>query len=232
MLNWDRTSIVVSDMFKKLVMGVAVAIAALGVGAGAQAATVYDVSSTSVTNCGSAPHGLWTNNYYSGSCANYFDIQQGSTFTFNNDDANSANWTGSLDMTAINPFGLVATVNFTLSGFAETGAYKKEGGVAYNSATDTPDIDFFTLLSGTILIDGETFEVAPMAYNFQFGTGANAKSPIEYGGSAWLKSVGEQDQFDGHWDVNLTFTEVPGPAAAGLVGLGLIGIGLARRRRK
>ena len=219
-------------MLKKIAIAMTAFISLMGIQAGAQAAKVYNVSSTSVTNCGSAPHGLWTNNYYSGACGNYFDIQDGSTFTFNNDDANPANWTGSLNMTAQNPFGLVATMSFTLGGFAETGAYKKEGGVAYDPVTDTPDIDFFTVLSGIIFIDGETFEVAPMAYNFQFGTGANAKSPTEFGGSSWLKSVGEQDQFNGHWDINLTFTEVPGPAAAGLIGLGLIGIGLARRRRK
>ena len=114
-----------------------------GISGAAQATTVYSVQSTSVVNCSGASHGLWTGqqNFYGGSCGNYYDIS--GIFTVNDNDANTDNWTGSFTAFAINPQGTEANINLTFSNFAETAKYKTEGGVSYDENTDTPDIDFF-----------------------------------------------------------------------------------------
>lgn len=206
------------------------------------ATVIYNVQSTSVTNCAGAPHGLWTNDDIAGACGNYFDIQDGSTFTIFNDDANSANWTAELDATAINPYGLIADIFITFSGFAESNdPYKQEGGAAYDPNTDfntgiladpsNTDIDFFTLIDGSISIDNNgTVNINNMVgnYAFQFGLGANAKSVTEFGGSAWIVPDGLYDQ--DHWDLNLTFVPVPEPTSLVLMGIGLLVIFSSRRR--
>lgn len=211
-----------------------------GVSATSQAATVYNVQSTSATNCSTggtpAPHGLWTGNQnFSGtSCGNYYDIS--GIFTVNDDDADTNNWTGSFSAFAINPAGTTADIQLTFSNFAETGNYKKENGASYNVGTDTPDIDFFQGISGTIEIDSTTYTVAGFAggYSFQWGPGGNAKDAGEFGGSSWIL----MDGLSGHWDLNLTFaapitnTEVPEPGLVAVFGIGLLGLGLARRGRR
>lgn len=97
---------------------------------------------------------MWTGgqNFSAGAAAtiNYYDTGGGTTFTLNNDDADSANWTGSLDGFAVDPQGVFAEIHISLSNFGEGATYKQEGGVAYNPGTDTPDIDFFQDVSGTI----------------------------------------------------------------------------------
>ena len=204
----------------------------------AQATTVYNVNSTSVVNCGSASHGLWTGqqNFSGGSCGNYYDIA--GVFQVNDDDADTNNWTGSFDAFAINPQGTTAEIHLTFSDFAETGNYKKENGVTYNAGTDTPDIDFFQAIAGTIEIDSVTYTVDGFAggYSFQWGPGGNAKSATEFGGSSWLLMSSAGGALSGHWDLNLAFstpptsTEVPEPGVVALFGMGLLGLGLARRR--
>jgi hypothetical protein len=113
-----------------------------GLSATAQATTVYNVQSTSVVNCGSASHGLWTGqqNFSGGSCGNYYD--NSGVYTVNDDDADTNNWTGTFNAFAINPQGTTANIALTFSDFAETAKYKTEGGVSYDENTDTPDIDF------------------------------------------------------------------------------------------
>tara|TARA_R110000787_G_scaffold50776_3_gene120719 strand:- start:82 stop:798 length:717 start_codon:yes stop_codon:yes gene_type:complete len=225
------------------------AVATLLIGNAANASVVYLVSNTSVVNCGSAPHGLWTGgqNFSGGSCGNYYSIGNGAIFTLNNDDADSANWTGSLNGLAVNPQGVSAQFNLTLTDFAEVGNYKTESGVAYNSATDTPDIDFFETIAGTIdfTVGTSSFtytinpaDPVPGGLNFQFGLGANAKNPNEFGGSVWLNMLDENGApVGGHFDLNLTFavqetsTEVPEPGALVILGLGLISLGVGRRRK-
>ncbi len=212
----------------------------------AQATIVYDVSSTSVVNCSGAPHGLWTNgDIGGGTCSNYFDIQAGSTFTIFNDDADSANWYAELDATAKNPQNVLANIFLSLTGFVETySTYKKEGGAAYNPLTDTPDIDFFTSVLGTITINSLIYDIDGFVsdsegdYAFQYGLGGNAKSASEFGGSAWIKSCTDNVVVQGtscmtssHWDLNLKFTEVPEPTTLTLLGLGLIGLGFSRRKK-
>ncbi len=211
-----------------------------GVSATSQAATIYNVQSTSATNCSvggnPASHGLWTGNQnFSGTtCGNYYDIS--GIFTVNDDDADTTNWTGSFNAFAINPAGTTANIQLTFSDFAETGNYKQENGASYNAGTDTPDIDFFQGISGTIEIDSTTYTVAGFAggYSFQWGPGGNAKVASEFGGSSWILMQG----LSGHWDLNLTFgapittTEVPEPGLVAVFGIGLLGLGLARRGRR
>jgi hypothetical protein len=218
----------------------------------AQASQVYLVQSTSVVNCGLAPHGLWTGqqNFSGGTCGKYYDIS--GTFTLNNDDASPLNWSGSIVATAINPQGAIATVNIALSNFAENAQYKTEGGASYNGSTDTADapdllngdIDFFQTISGTIDIEWAgnttTYDVDGPAggYSFQWGLGGNAKKADEFGGSAWLLMSQDGNPVSGHWDLNLAFespvtsTEVSEPGMLAVFGLGLAGLGAIRRRTR
>lgn len=174
---------------KKFVTGMlAGAVMLGGISGAAQATTVYSVQSTSVVNCSGASHGLWTGqqNFSGGSCDNYYDIS--GIFTVNDNDANTDNWTGSFTAFAINPQGTEANINLTFSNFAETAKYKTEGGVSYDENTDTPDIDFFQDVAGSIEIDNITYTVDGFAggYSFQWGQGGNAKDAGEFGGSAWM----------------------------------------------
>ena len=200
-----------------------------GIAGAAQASTVFAVTSTSVVNCGSASHGLWTGNqnFSGGSCGNYYDIT--GAFTLNDDDADPLNWSGSIVATAVNPQGLTASINIALSDFAETAQYKTETGASYDQGTDTPDIDFFQTIAGTIEIDNVVYDVDGPAggYSFQWGPGGNAKDPNEFGGSV-----------SGHWDLNLAFStpptsvEVAEPGLIAVFGLGLLGLGVVRTRRR
>ncbi len=191
------------------------------------ASVIYDVTNTSKVNCSGASHGLWTNNDISGgSCSNYFSID--GAFTLYNDDVNSANWYAILDATAVNPQNTSADINLTFSGFQDAwGTYKQEGGASYNPAT----MDFFTDVLGTIDISGTTYNIDSFvgSYVFQYGEGANAKDENEFGGSAWVQST---DMNSHHWDLNLTFTEVPEPSSLLLFGLGILGLAVTRKRQQ
>lgn len=67
----------------------------------------------------------------------------------------------------------------------------------------------------------------------QIGVGANGKN-IEFGLSTWFNYAGD---LSGHGDVNINLegggdgTSIPEPTAIALFGLGLVGFGLAARRR-
>ncbi len=204
-------------MLRKL----ALILASLAMVSSAQALQVYNVTDTSVVNCSGASHGLWTNNDIGGgSCSNYFSID--ATFTLFNDDADTANWYAELIGSATNPQSVSADINLTFSTWSDAltsgQTYKKEGGAAYNPAT----MDFFADIEGIISIAGTDYLFGNMVpgYTFQYGLGANAKDPNEFGGSAWIQSP---NMTSGHWDLNLTLTPVPIPAAIWLFGSALMG---------
>lgn len=208
----------------------------------AQALEIYNVSNTSAVNCSGAPHGLWTNNDIGGgSCSNFFSID--ATFTLYNDDADSNNWYAELLGTATNPQSVVANIDLTFSTWSDAIApgqtYKKEGGAAYDPAT----MDFFSDVEGSISIGADNYLFGNMVptYTFQYGQGANAKDPNEFGGSAWIQALNMNGQpgpgalmASHHWDLNLTFTPVtvPGPASIVVFSLGLLGFGVFRKKAK
>ena len=171
-------------------------------------------------------HGLWTNNYNPNGTGVYYSFTD-MIYTFD-----TVTMVGVLTGTATNAGGDTAAINITFSDFAETHKYKKENGIAYDEATDSPDIDFLTSAVGTITIDGMVFNLSqnPFAggYAFQYGTGANAKNATDYGASAWLMT----DENDRHWDLNFQLVGgVPEPTTWALLILGFAGIGGAMRRK-
>ena len=197
----------------------------------AQAYMQYDVTNTSRVNCSGSPHGLWTNNAIGGgSCSNYFSID--GTFTLYNDDADQSNWYATLDADATNPQGATADIDLTFGGFLDdlsgtSYVYKQEGGAPYSAA----DMDFFTSITGSIDVGTSTYTFNNMVGNhvFQYGLGANAKDPDEFGGSAWIMYNNTKSD---HWDLNLTFTPVPEPGTLALFGLGALGLAASRRKAK
>ena len=195
---------------------------AVALPASASTSVVYNVSDSSVNNC--SPHGLWTNQDFGGSrCANYFSIE--GTLVMEGDNSQAV-----LVATAVNPDNRVANISLTFSDFAETHTYKQEGGIAWSPATDgANDIDFFTSVVGTIEVDGEVYTIDSFVdpYAAQFGIGANAKDPEAMGASAWIQGTMNSH----HWDLNLNLQSVPEPAAFALLGLGIAGLGLRRRRQ-
>lgn len=209
----------------------AAALLLLGVTASSHAALIYKVSDTSRINCSGAPHGLWTGRDLAGQCANYFSIQKDTRLIVDSSY-------GLLTGTAINPFGDVAKISLLFLDRVETHKYKREGGIAWNPADDTPDIDFFRRVSGVITLLNKTYLIDRFAggYGFQFGLGANAKVATEYGASAWLTSscglggYGLACPTSGHWDLNLQLTKVPEPGTMALMFVGLAGLLLMRRR--
>ncbi len=216
-------------MKNKLALGAA--IMAMGFATPAQADILnYDVSNATGGDCA---HGLWTNTLNSG-CDRYYSFQDGSLFSVDTD-----NGTGTFTGTAINKSGTVATLDLSLSGLLDTldgtGFGYKAGGGAYDPANQ----DYFTSALGTITIGGTPYTLNPldpMAGNtvFQFGTGANDKTG-DFGGSAWLNVLKPTGWALPHFDINFDLTrsptQVPAPAGALLLGLGLAGVWGARRRK-
>lgn len=85
-------------------------------------------------------------------------------------------------------------------------------------------------LNGTIpAIVGLSFVSASGAFNFSAGNSAFTANSltIDFGGSTWAGSGTRTAQFQ----IRFEAAPVPEPAAAGLVGLGLLGLLFARRQR-
>ncbi len=169
-------------------------------------------------NFGNAAHGLYT-----------FGAYKPQTFTidalftvFENNGHITATLDGSL--TNANHSG---TINLDFDDWRDNFNYKVEGG-ANNGGVNA---DYFVDISGTINIDANQFSISncvQCGYAFQYGLGANAKNPNEFGASAWIQHAGQTGTQ--HWDLNLGFTAVPEPGVLLLMSLGLIGLGLSKRK--
>lgn len=215
----------------KTKLALAASVVAMGFATPAQADILtYNVSDAT---SGSCSHGLWTNTLGSG-CSNRYSFRDGTIFSVDT-DAGTGTFTG----TAINNLGTVATLDLSLSGLVDTldgtGFDYKAGGGPYDPATQ----DYFTNASGTIKVGDRTYTLNPsdpFAGNtvFQFGNGANDKTSA-FGGSSWINMLKPWGKALPHWDLNFNLshvpTEVPAPAGALLLGLGLAGVWGARRRK-
>lgn len=210
---------------KRLIAAAALA-TTLSTAANATIVAQYEISNY---NDGSAAHGLWTAGDYAD---NTFSIDSGMFII----DETAGVTTATLTATASNN-SETAIIDLQLSDWADDYNYKVEGGLE-TSPGENAFADFFITMVGTIEIAGDIFTVEncpACGYAFQYGTGANAKNETEFGGSSWVQN-NTQTGYE-HWDLNLAFTSVPvpnsvpEPTALMLLGLGLAGIGIARKKQ-
>jgi hypothetical protein len=207
---------IIKSGFTLLVMLMATASSA------ATVTNIWAVSNTGQINCGTSPHGLWTNtlNLGADACNDYFSFNTGSTFTEFDDG------TAVLAATATNPDGFVADIDITFGSYSPTHSPVKTGG-----GPELASWYFYeSIVSGGITVDSVNYSLAMAGgYALQIGDGANDKTGV-FGASVWLLPTGGTYN-GGHWDLNMDFSPVPVPAAVWLFGSGLLGlVGVARRK--
>lgn len=95
-----------------------------------------------------------------------------------------------------------------------------------------PDLwEFYNTIAGTISTTGWVAEVVRTGPALQIGFGANDKT-TDFGASTWLDVVTlNGNSSDYKWDLNMDLIAVPEPSIIALFGIGLLGLGLARRRK-
>src|SRR5690606_14888579 len=145
----------------------------------------YDVkNAASVSSCGGAQYGLWTNTLTADNCSKHFSIENGSTFLRLYDG------TAAFTDSASNHLGTSAIFDLTFTGFQDDYSVVKTGGTA-----EQADWNFYTGLTADSKITvggvdyfaqlvGAPTNVGSMPV-FQYGTGANDKTGA-FGGSVWM----------------------------------------------
>ena len=224
----------------KLLVAIAVT---LGLFAGNASATkVYHVAD-SVTNCGSSPHGLWTNNLIpttSHACSNYFSIGKGQLTEYDDDTAHfnatasNGKTTAIIDLflshgtdDAPNPLTNDAVKR---GGFSGSGYDIDEQNTIINN-----EWRFYGGLTGKITVGHDVYDVVLRqgTPDYQQGRYANDKT-ADYGASVWLKAIKKNGEhyYGSHWDINVDLKPVPLPAAVWLFGSAIVGlVGIGRRRK-
>ena len=238
-------------MFSTTVKGFTLTAIALAVSLPASAAVIqgFDVKNQgqTVTSCGGAQYGLWTNSLTAEKCSKYFALDVGTVFLRSDDG--TATFTGS----ASNPFGSTAIFDLTFTGFQDDYSVVKTGGTA-----EQADWNFYTGLTADskITVDGVDYfaqlvgapdNIGTMPV-FQYGTGANDKTAA-FGASTWMDMYSADGTAlftaGNHWDINVDLTEnpglvpdrpnpgvdVPAPATLGLLALGVAALRLSRRSK-
>lgn len=210
-------------MFATTVLGLAFSYTAAAV----SITNVWAISDTGNINCGTDPHGLWTNSLNAGTsgCNDYFSFDAGSTLTEFDDG------TAVIDATATNPDGIVADIDISFAGYTTTHAAVKTAGGPQLASW----YYYETLTAGNITILSVDYDIT--LHNpdlvLQIGDGANDKTSV-FGASVWIDAddgLSTGSYSGGHWDLNMDLTPVPVPAAAWLFGTGLIGLVAVARRK-
>ena len=186
----------------------------------ANAATITNVYS--VTDAVST-HGLWTNQlHFNGD--NTFHYQP-DTFLTQYDDN-----TAILKGTASDS-GVTWNINVLFSdyrNFADGSPIKNGGGGDLNTW------EYYDTVSGIISTNygaGNSYNVTRFGPSMQLGYGANDKNG-DFGSSSWLSISGSANTLANRWDLNMNLSAVsiPEPSILFLLSLGLMGIGVVRRR--